>query len=305
MSDGSSAERQRRLTVIVAALVVVAIALVLVTGPLKGGSGGSSTAATTTAAAPRADSAAASTAAAAGSAPKPATGNYRGPVPILMYHVIKAPTASTPMAELWTPAETFKATIALLKKDGYSGVTLDQVWQAWHGGPGLPAKPLVVSFDDGYLSHSVTAKPILQAAGWPGVLNLEGKNIGKGGLTATQVEGLIAAGWEIDSHTLTHPDLTTLDDATLTTELADSRKLLQTKFKVPVNFFCYPAGVNDARVRAAVEAAGYEGATTVEPGIASKSDNPYLLPRIRVNGTDSAATVAGRVSTGNGVSGGY
>lgn len=304
MNGGSAAARQRRLTIIVAALVVVAIALVLVTGPLKPGGGGStsSSPAVTT---PAGTDSASKPAAATPAAPQPATGNYRGPVPILMYHVIKAPTASTPMAELWTPAETFKATIELLKKDGYSGVTLDQVWQAWHGGPGLPKKPLVISFDDGYLSHSVTARPILQAAGWPGILNLEGKNIGKGGLTTAQVEGLIAAGWEIDSHTLTHPDLTTLDDATLRTELVGSRGLLQAKFKVPVNFFCYPAGVNDARVRAAVAAAGYKGATTVESGIASKSDNPYLLPRIRVNGTDSAATVAERVHTGNGVSGGY
>ena len=304
MSGGSAAARQRRLTVIVGVLVVVAMALVLVTGPLKpgGGSGGSSSAAVTTSAG---TDSASKPAASTPAAPKLATGDYRGPVPILMYHVIKAPTASTPMAELWTPAETFKATIELLKKEGYNGVTLDQVWQAWHGGPGLPAKPLVISFDDGYLSHTVTAKPILQAAGWPGVLNLEGKNIGKGGLTTNQVEGLIAAGWEIDSHTLNHPDLTASDDASLKTELVDSRKLLQEKFKIPVNFFCYPAGKNDARVRAAVEAAGYKGATTVEPGVASKSDNPYLLPRIRVNGTDSAATVAGRVRSGAGVTGGY
>ena len=304
MTGDSAAARQRRLTIIVAGLVVVAIALVLFTGPLKPGDGsaGSSSAAVTTSAG---TDSASKPAAATPAAPKPATGDYRGPVPILMYHVIKAPTASTPMAELWTPAETFKATIELLKKDGYSGVTLDQVWQAWHGGPGLPAKPLVISFDDGYLSHTVTAKPILQAAGWPGVLNLEGKNIGKGGLTTNQVEGLIAAGWEIDSHTLNHPDLTASDDASLKSELVDSRKLLQEKFKIPVNFFCYPAGKNDARVRAAVEAAGYKGATTVEPGVASKSDNPYLLPRIRVNGTDSAATVAGRVRSGAGVTGGY
>jgi len=304
VSGGSAAARQRRLTTLVGVLVVVAIALVLFTGPLKpgGGSAGSSSAAVTT---PAGTDSASKPAAATPSAPKLATGDYRGPVPILMYHVIKAPTASTPMAELWTPAETFKATIELLKQDGYSGVTLDQVWQAWHGGAGLPAKPLVISFDDGYLSHSVTAKPILEAAGWPGVLNLEGKNIGTGGLTTNQVNGLIAAGWEIDSHTLTHPDLTASDDASLRTELVDSRKLLQEKFKVPVNFFCYPSGKNDARVRAAVEAAGYKGATTVEPGVASKSDNPYELPRIRVNGTDSAATVAARVSSGNGVSGGY
>jgi peptidoglycan/xylan/chitin deacetylase (PgdA/CDA1 family) len=304
VTGDSAAARQRRLTIIVAALVVVAIALVIVTGPLKGDGGNEegSSVATSTAVG---TGAAATSERATTSELKPATGDYRGPVPILMYHVIKAPTASTPMAELWTPAETFKATIELLKKEGYNGVTLDQVWQAWKGGPGLPDKPLVISFDDGYLSHTVTARPILQAAGWPGVLNLKGKSIGKGGLTTTQVKGLIAAGWEIDSHTLTHPDLTTLDNAALKTELVDSRKLLQEKFRIPVNFFCYPAGKNDARVRAAVKAAGYKGATTVEPGVASKSDNPYELPRIRVNGTDSAATVAGRVRSGVGVSGGY
>jgi len=304
VSSGSSATRQRRLTFIVGVLVAVAVAMVLFTGPLKSGGSSekSSSAAPTTAtgAAPAAEKAGA-----AGSTLKPATGDYRGPVPILMYHVIKAPTASTPLAQLWTPAETFKATIELLAKEGYSGVTLDQVWQAWQGGPGLPARPLVVSFDDGYLSHSVTARPILQAAGWPGVLNLKGDSIGKGGLTPSQVTGLIAAGWEIDSHTLTHPDLTASDDASLTTELVDSRKLLQEKFKIPVNFFCYPAGKNDARVRAAVKAAGYKGATTVAPGVASKSDNPYELPRIRVNGTDSAATVLGRVRSGAGVAGRY
>jgi peptidoglycan/xylan/chitin deacetylase (PgdA/CDA1 family) len=219
-------------------------------------------------------------------------------VPILMYHVVSAPPLGVAYSELWTPQETFRGTIALLVRSGYRGVTLGQVWKAWHGGPGLPAQPVVVSFDDGYLSHLTHAKPILRAAGWPGVLNLEGKNIGPGGLTRRQVRTLIAAGWEIDSHTLTHPDLRTLDDASLARELAGSRALLRRTFAVPVAFFCYPAGRYDARVQAAVRAAGYRAATTVEPGIASASDNPYALPRIRVNGTDSPQTVLRNVRAG-------
>ncbi len=301
MSGDRAAVRRRWLTVIVASLVVAAIALVLVTGPLKPGATSSSTPKTLAAPVARTQG----DAAPATTAPPPATGSYRGPVPILMYHVIKAPSAGTPLAALWTPPQTFKATVELLKSKGYSGVTLGQVWKAWHGGPGLPKKPVVVSFDDGYLSYYVSALPILRAAGWPGVLNLEGKNIGPGDLTIRQVKALIAAGWEIGSHTLNHPDLTTVDDATLRTELVDSRKLLAKKFSIPVDFFCYPSGMNDARVRAAVAAAGYKAATTVAPGIASKSDDPYALPRIRVNGTDSAATVAQRVRSGDGVAGGY
>ena len=240
---------------------------------------------------------------AGGGSPAPRTGSYRGPVPILMYHVVTAPPAGVADAELWTPRETFRATIALLVRSGYHGVTLAQAWRAWHGGPGLPAKPVVVSFDDGYLSHSTHAKPTLRAAGWPGVLNLEGKNIGPGGLTRRQVRGLIAAGWEIDSHTLTHPDLTTLDDATLRRELVGSRELLRRDFGVPVDFFCYPAGRYDKRVEAAVRAAGYKAATTVEPGRAGAALDPYALPRIRVNGTDSPETVMSHIRSGTGAAG--
>ncbi|MEI6446248.1 MAG: polysaccharide deacetylase family protein [Actinomycetes bacterium] len=243
--------------------------------------------------------------AASAAAPKPNTGPYRGSVPILMYHVVKAPGPGVAYPELWTPPETFRETISLLASKGYKGVTIAQVWKAWRGGPGLPSKPIVVSFDDGYLSHFATARPILRSVGWPGVLNLEGKNIGSGGLTVPQVKGLIALGWELGAHSMTHPDLPTVSEAQLTEEVAGSRALLRKLFRVPVETFCYPAGKNDQRVQRAVREAGYLTATTVEPGVASPQDNPFALPRIRVNGTDSAPAVLRRVQTGDGVAGSY
>ncbi|MBU6337323.1 MAG: polysaccharide deacetylase family protein [Acidobacteria bacterium] len=240
-----------------------------------------------------------------GQAPAPATGSYRGPVPILMYHVIKAPAPGTPQAELWVPAPTFKATIAALKKLGYQGVTMEQVHRAWSGGPGLPDKPVVVSFDDGYLSHYVSARPILQAAGWPGVLNLKTGNIDpKGGIAPWQVKALVAAGWEIGAHTITHADLTTLDAAGLDREVAGSKRELEKQFGVTVETFCYPAGKYDDAAEQAVKRAGFSTATTVDPGIASPKDNQLLLPRVRVNGSDSAQAVVERVRTGAGATGG-
>ena len=236
-------------------------------------------------------------------APRPATGSYRGAVPILMYHVVTSPPPGTAYPELWTPREKFRDTVALLARRGYRGVTLAQVWRAWHGGPGLPPKPVVLSFDDGYLSQYTHAKPALRALGWPGVLNLEGKNIGPGGLTRRQVRAMIGAGWEVDSHTLTHPDLTTLDDGSLRRELVGSRALLRRDFGVPADFIAYPAGRNDARVRAAAREAGYRAATTVDPGIASARNDPLGLPRIRVNGTDSPRTVLAHVRSGTGAIG--
>ena len=114
---------------------------------------------------------------------------------------------------------------------------------------------------------------------------------------------MIAAGWEVGAHTLTHPDLTTVDDATLRREVAGSRALLSAASASRCTAFCYPAGRNDARVRAAVRAAGFTTATTVEPGIAAPGDDPFALPRIRVNGTDSPQTVLEHIRTGTGAAG--
>lgn len=216
-------------------------------------------------------------------------------VPILMYHVISKAPPGVANGELWVDKDVFADEMRALRAAGYTAITLQQAWDGWrHGGP-LPRKPVVLTFDDGYLSHYTHAKPVLRKLGWPGVLYLTTKSIGPGGLTVKQIRGLIKAGWEIDSHTLTHPDLTALDDAALARELGGSRKELQDRFGVPVRFFAYPAGRNDARVREATRAAGYLAATTVEEGVARGADDPFALKRVRVNATDTAESLLRRL----------
>jgi peptidoglycan/xylan/chitin deacetylase (PgdA/CDA1 family) len=212
-------------------------------------------------------------------------------VPVLMYHVVNSPPAGTPFPELWVPAERFAAEMKALARAGYHGVTLTQVDDHWRRGAPLPAKPLVVSFDDGYLSQYRSAAPVLRKLGWPGVLNMEVANLhAVGGLSKRMVRALVADGWEVAAHTISHPDLTTLDAATLRREVAGSRNKLRHAFHVPVNFFCYPAGKHDAATIAAVRAAGFRGATTVTPGLA-RPEQRFELRRVRVNGSDTPATV--------------
>jgi peptidoglycan/xylan/chitin deacetylase (PgdA/CDA1 family) len=219
-------------------------------------------------------------------------GPLRAAVPILMYHLVNTPPPGTAYPELWVPAASFKAQIQALAGAGYHGVTLDQVLDNWQKHIALPTKPIVVSFDDGYGSQVRNAMPILRGFGWPGVLNLEVKNLSvAGGITKAQVRRLMHAGWEIDAHTLTHRDLTTLDAATVRHEVGGSRAVLRRLFHVPVDGFAYPAGRYDATAEAAVRAAGYRAAETTEPGLAHMNADRAALPRIRVNGTDSAGAV--------------
>lgn len=217
-------------------------------------------------------------------------------VPILMYHVIAPARPGVAFPGLYVSGAAFAAQMKALAHDGYRGVTLQRVWDAWHEGTPLPRRPVVVSFDDGYMSHYSRALPVLRSLGWPGVLNLKMDALkGKGNLRPAHIHRLIAAGWEIDPHTISHPDLTTLDATRLRREVAGSRAQLRRQFGVPANFFCYPSGRYDDRVVAAVRAAGYRAATTVQPGLAAPG-KPFTLSRLRVVDSDSGATVGREIA---------
>jgi peptidoglycan/xylan/chitin deacetylase (PgdA/CDA1 family) len=218
--------------------------------------------------------------------PRIVHGPHHDPVPILMYHVIARPQPGAPYPELYTPGHVFAAQMRALARRGYHGVTLRQVEDYWRRGYALPSRPVVVSFDDGYLSDYTRAGPVLKRLGWPGVLNLEVHNaVTPGDISVREVRALIGDGWEVDSHTMTHPDLTTLPPDRLRYELVQSRRWLRRTFHVPVDYFCYPSGRFNSTVEAAVKAAGYRLATTVNPGLASPR-RPFELARIRIDGSD-------------------
>ena len=221
------------------------------------------------------------------------------PVPILMYHVIGDPPPGAPYPELYVGRRDFEAQMSWLARHGYKAVTQRDVWNHWHRGGALPPRAIVITFDDGYRSVADRALPSMQARGWPGVLNLTVKNLRvSGGLSEWRVRMLIAAGWELGSHSLTHPDLTALDNVTLAREIAGSRLMLRSRFGVEVDFFCYPAGRYNRTVIRAVRRAGYLGATTTIEGLA-RPGQPYELNRIRVSrrdGVDGLARALARAS---------
>lgn len=224
------------------------------------------------------------------------SGPHDDPVPILMYHVTKAAPAGTPYPELWVTPADFKGQMQWLADEGYTGITMAQLFKYWDEGYKLPDKPVVISFDDGYPSHDETARPVLAKHRWPGVLFLEERNVNsaESGLTASMVKRLIASGWELGSHTMTHPNLTILSATQLEDEVAGSKKAISEEFGVPIEFFCYPAGKYDETVVAAVKDAGYLGATTTIDGVATP-DKPFELKRLRIDGDDGVDGFAAKM----------
>lgn len=219
---------------------------------------------------------------------QPGWRSHTGPVPILMYHVLDEPAPDAPYPDLYLSAEDFRSQIGWLAEQGYEAVTLRQVERAWWRGGRLPEKPIVLSFDDGYVSHYEVAFPAMKEHGWPGLLNLKA---GETDIYKRQVREMLAAGWELGSHTIDHPDLTTLDATALADELTRSRQILRRRFGVPVSHLCYPAGRYDDTVAAAAEAAGYSSASTTDPGLAT-AESPFRLKRIRINRGDGPEALA-------------
>ena len=210
-------------------------------------------------------------------------------MPILEYHVLGAAPAGAPYPELYVTRPDFHRQMNWLDDHGFQAVTLEEVEKAWFHGGTLPAKPVVISFDDGYRPQFTYALPELRRHGWPGVLNLKAEG---SDLYESNVRAMIGAGWELAAHTIHHLDLTELDSEQLHEEVAGSRAMLRREYGVPVADFCYPAGRFDPTVVAAVEAAGYTGATTEIPGYAERREalrakplrDPQLQRRLRPGG---------------------
>jgi peptidoglycan/xylan/chitin deacetylase (PgdA/CDA1 family) len=230
----------------------------------------------------------------------PATG-VRGTesVPVLMYHVIAPPPSGAPFPGLYVTPQEFAAQMQALKQAGWRAVTLDQLQASWTKGAKLPpGKPIVITFDNGYHSQYTEALPVLRRMGWVADENIQlaGLPPSQGGLTNSEIKAMVDAGWELDTQGISHADLITLDATQLHYQVDTARKTIQRRFGVPVNWFCYPSGHYDATVISAVRAAGYVGSTTVIPGWAGPSNDPYRLPRLRVLGGTSPASLLKQIA---------
>jgi len=296
------AARRRRRTAAVLVLAAAAAAVVVLVATSGGGTASPGRARIGTSSAPSSGPAARAPGASSGTSAAAAAGTpARGtPVPILMYHVIAPPPAGAPFPGLYVTPSQFAAQMRALREAGWRATTLDRLAAYWHGGASLGAgKPIVLTFDNGYQSQYTQALPVLRSLGWVADENIQlsGLPPSQGGLGEGEVRELVADGWELDTQGISHADLVALSPEALHYQVAVARETLRRRYHVPVNWFCYPSGHYDAAVIAAVRAAGYVGSTTVMPGWAHASEDPYRLHRLRVLGGTSPTALLAQIAS--------
>ena len=234
-------------------------------------------------------------------------------VQILMYHRVgHFPGRVKAHGALYCHLPRFKAQMRLLRLLGYSVVSLDEAAAGLRGDKPLPARPLVLTFDDAYVDFLDNAAPVLQAHGYPATVYAVSGLIGATSswdagvgpepaplMSAAQLREIQAMGFTIGSHSVSHPRLAGLDEARIRAELTGSKHALEDLLGRPVEHFCYPYGSHDLRAVEAAAEAGYHTATTCLRTSATPADDPLSLPRKSVSQGNTALRVWWNMLTQN------
>ena len=203
-------------------------------------------------------------------------------VPILLYHRIGISPVDS---QYYVPPDKFEEHMELLHDWEYTVIPVELLVKAIKEGTELPPRPIIITFDDGDISVYTTAFPIMQKYGLTGVTYIVDNYMGTDGyMSADQIKGLMAAGWEVGSHSRSHRDLTKLQPDVQYMEIVDARKVLQKATGSSVLTFAYPFGFVNESAGKYVHNAGYIAAM----GLGYTSDqgkgNLFWLQRRDVQG---------------------
>jgi polysaccharide pyruvyl transferase WcaK-like protein/peptidoglycan/xylan/chitin deacetylase (PgdA/CDA1 family) len=217
------------------------------------------------------------------------TNSDRNKITILSYHSI--------MRDNWRfsiDADEIKKQIKYLKKH-YNFITLKMLEDYLNGEKQILKPSIILTFDDGYSDilkikrflKSNNIKPALFILSDPQNANEKELGTKRPHLTNKDIHSLIQLGWEIGSHTNTHPNLSLLPPQGLKEEIIKSKLKLEKDLNIPIKYFAYPRGKYNEQALKFVKNAGYSMGLTMNDGIISKDTNPLLIPRVGVDRTHS------------------
>ena len=200
-------------------------------------------------------------------------------------------------ARYYTSPADFEWQMQALKDWGYTTIPISLLVETIMQGAPLPPRPVVISFDDGWESVFDNAYPIMQARGFIGVMFIIETAVGaQGYMDIAQLQTMTGDGWEIGSHSMTHPHLPAVHDQ-INYEAGQSKVRLESKIGINVETFAYPFGEIDPFVRHKIKEYGYLAAVGLGTQYVNDLGTLYYLSRIEVqNGTNNPAASSNRTS---------
>jgi len=215
-------------------------------------------------------------------------------LPVLLYHHVSDSEKPGPYS---LSVSQFRGQMLLLKQLGYTPLlTARMVNLLQNGGP-APPRPVIITFDDGHLDVYHNALPILQELSFPAVMYVILKSVGaETNLSAEQIRELAAAGWEIGSHSYSHPDLAKSTE--IHKEICGSKSALEAISGAEIVSFAYPFGLADLYTRNYVRDCGYLSGAGLGNLNEQTLKEVYYFPRLPVDGRWSLTEFASRLPWG-------
>lgn len=207
-------------------------------------------------------------------------------VPILLYHSVSR-TPSAWIDQFTVTPQTFSRHLHLIKAAGLHAVTVTALRTALAQRE-LPAKPIVITFDDGFADTLEAAAPMLSAYDMPATVYVTSGFVGgrsPGGdrmLSWSGVTELAGLGHEIGAHSVNHPELDTLSPSVVWYEVTHCRVAIEQQLGQPIHTFAYPHGYSSPAVRRFVANAGYRSACSVKNALSPYDDPPFTISRLTV-----------------------
>ena len=203
-------------------------------------------------------------------------------IPVLLYHSI-----SDDNSMMSLNVNIFENHIKYLKKNGYTSINFNEIDQS-------AKKQIIITFDDGYKDVLLNALPILKKYDFKAtcffVTNLIGKDNSwdinkknfskKETMNFNDINNWISSGMHIGSHSHNHLDLTKISEKKLLNELDFSKKILEDKFDIVSDIFCYPYGKVNQNVYYLTKKIYNKAVTTNRSRYDLKKHNSHLIPRI-------------------------
>ena len=215
-------------------------------------------------------------------------------VPILMYHQV-ARRLDPRFRQYTVTPRSFASQMRWLAAVGYRTISLDHLIASRDNGRTLPPKPIVITFDDGFLEAVTWAVPILQARGFTATFFLVAGLMGeksrwtraKRGVEFQLIDWDIArrlrdAGFGCGSHTMSHRPLGQLAQADCRSELVQSKCLIENQLDIEVRHLAYPFGSFSEEVAQLAAEAGYASACTTKRGLSRPGETVHTLRRVWV-----------------------
>jgi peptidoglycan/xylan/chitin deacetylase (PgdA/CDA1 family) len=215
---------------------------------------------------------------------------------VLLYHRI----STLARDRFAVPGGQFREHVELLLATDRTAITIGELADCIRGVRALPARPVVITFDDGYEDTPAAVRRLIEA-GLRATVYVTAGSIGTAGMIApAQVTALAeCAPVELGAHTVSHPHLDELGPRALEREITDGTRIVEELIGRRIDTFAYPHGAYDARVRAAVIEAGFRSASAVKNAMSHIGDDPWGIARYTVT-RDLQADRLARLLDGSG-----